>query len=86
MQRQAMFDNYASETLRATKQVKFYKRLKQYWFLCTTVLVYVWARALFYDKSYANNCQVKVGLDGAVTMLELDEYNPSDPSHVDVSF
>lgn len=55
-QARAMFDNYANDTLRANKQVKFYKRLKNYWFLITTVFVYVWGRALFYDKSYSNNC------------------------------
>lgn len=52
----AMFDNYAEHTLKAVNEVRFYKRLKSFWFLTTTVLCYVWIRAYFFDKSYRNDC------------------------------
>ena len=57
-QAKAMIDNYADHTLKAAREVRFYKRIKTFWFLITTTLVYVWTRAYFYDKSYRNNCQV----------------------------
>ena len=56
-----MFDNYAEETLKAANEVGLYKKLKIAWFVLTTILVYVWCRALFYDRSHANICQVQVG-------------------------
>ena len=84
-QAKAMFDNYAEHTLKASREVRFYKRLKTFWLLLTTVLVYVWARAYFYDKSYRNNCQVEVTEAGEVVPLIPDDYQVANPRHVDVS-
>ena len=73
-QAKAMFDNYAEHTLKAAREVRFYKRLKTFWFLITTTLVYVWTRAYLYDKSYSNNCQVMLEKNGEIVPLLPDDF------------
>ena len=71
----AIFDNYPEDTLQATRSVKTYRKFRLFWFAMTTILVYVWARAYFYDKSHQNNCFVEVTETGEVKMLHPSDFN-----------